>query len=476
MVLQALREESEVSLTNSDPFVVRQWLDKYHRKQLSLLDDFLLALRLGRIGVRLRTDPTAEDHHPDNNNLGEKPQQQQQQSLTSSPSEVDRQLVALQTVELLKHLVGPTSWKSAAELLYFVRAVGSELHAAASNNEPAIDNVVRRILAVIREEALRNDTTETLDSTRKKNLPESHRPSLDNILWALPQHVKLTSSSSSRTNVTASQRDHHHPADPITTDGEFPSIFYKQRGSELKQTVMEAIQEISNDLEDTYKNINEQVTTHILPGDVVLTCGRSKTTELFLKAAAAAHKKQRRQPTTTTTTASSFQVMICQGSCGDAEAKDMAWNLAQVGIPTILIPDSAIFAVMSRVDKVIVPAHAVLANGGLIARSGSNVIALAANYHAVPVVCVTGIFKLCPMFPHLGQDTLNELVGPGEILQYSEFNDPLLSDVELVNPVRDYIKPEYINLYVTNVGSFQPSFIYRLLAEYYHNDDWDIFD
>jgi translation initiation factor eIF-2B subunit beta len=29
---------------------------------------------------------------------------------------------------------------------------------------------------------------------------------------------------------------------------------------------------------------------------------------------------------------------------------------------------------------------------------------------------------------------------------------------------------------VTNNGSFKPSYIYRLLAEYYHADDWESFD
>lgn len=131
---------------------------------------------------------------------------------------------------------------------------------------------------------------------------------------------------------------------------------------------------------------------------------------------------------------------------------------------------------MSRVNKVIIPAHAVLANGGLIASSGCNVVALAAQHHSVPVVCITGIFKLCPIFPHDGQDTLNDLVSPSAVLDYADMKDVVLRDVEFVNPVRDYIAPQYIHLYVTNVGSFQPSFIYRLLAEYYHSDDWELFD
>ena len=51
-----------------------------------------------------------------------------------------------------------------------------------------------------------------------------------------------------------------------------------------------------------------------------------------------------------------------------------------------------------------------------------------------------------------------------------------MKDVEFVNPVHDYIAPELINLYVTNAGAFQPSYIYRLLAENYHSDDWESFE
>jgi translation initiation factor 2B subunit (eIF-2B alpha/beta/delta family) len=39
---------------------------------------------------------------------------------------------------------------------------------------------------------------------------------------------------------------------------------------------------------------------------------------------------------------------------------------------------------MARTNKVILGTHAVLANGGLIAFTGSHAVALAAKHHAVP--------------------------------------------------------------------------------------------
>lgn len=44
--------------------------------------------------------------------------------------------------------------------------------------------------------------------------------------------------------------------------------------------------------------------------------------------------------------------------------------------------------------KVIVGAHAVMANGGVIAPVGLNMVALAAKRHAVPFVVLSGVHKV----------------------------------------------------------------------------------
>jgi translation initiation factor eIF-2B subunit beta len=171
-----------------------------------------------------------------------------------------------------------------------------------------------------------------------------------------------------------------------------------------------------------------------------------------------------------------FTVLVCEGA-PQYEGHVTANSLAAAGIDTCVIHDNAVFAIMARVHKVVLPAHAVLANGGLIAPSGCNLVATAAKHYAVPVVCLTGMFKLTPLYPHDEQDTLNDMLSPSSVVNYAERNShPALQQVEFLNPVHDYLRPELINLYVTNVGSFQPNYIYRLLAEYYHSDDWESFE
>ena len=78
------------------------------------------------------------------------------------------------------------------------------------------------------------------------------------------------------------------------------------------------------------------------------------------------------------------------------------------------------------------------------------------------------------MYPHENQDTLQVLRSPCNVIKYEDANE--LEDVEFMNPLYDYIKPGLVHLYVTNVGSFQPSYIYRLLSEYYYMDDWESFE
>lgn len=110
----------------------------------------------------------------------------------------------------------------------------------------------------------------------------------------------------------------------------------------------------------------------------------------------------------------------------------LAKELAARGLQTTVITDSAVFAMISRVNmvcddcikllklycsftekilhlKVIVGAHAVMANGGVIAPVGLNMVALAAQRHAVPFVVLAGVHKVfcprvlfCDSFSHFG--------------------------------------------------------------------------
>lgn len=92
----------------------------------------------------------------------------------------------------------------------------------------------------------------------------------------------------------------------------------------------------------------------------------------------------------------------------------MTENLVKEGINTTLVPDSAVFALMSRIDKVIFSAHAIMANGGLVTHSGAYMIALAAKEFSVPVIVIGAQYKLTPLYPFDFQ-TFNEMNSPLQI-------------------------------------------------------------
>jgi translation initiation factor eIF-2B subunit beta len=445
----------------SDASSFREWLREKHPKQLAQLSQFEMQLRMGKV-PRMPSSSSSKD-------LGE------------------RVSMTLRTVDIIKSMIGSTRWRSPAQLLALLRGLGKELDAAGGFREPAIGNVVRRVLAAVREEVINGATAVDEESNTTGGTPAKSsrgrldRSSLESMLWALPQHVKTSSSGSSRSMTlqqTASQEQRRTTrSESVESVGDIleqqtmidfnlPPIFFQTPRPDLKQNLMENIVEITSDLEDLHNTINDQATNHIHSGEVILTYGKSDTILEFLQAAAA--KKLR------------FTVIVCEGAWRDGkyEGHEMARLLTESTKEeysiedACVIPDSAIFAMMARVNKVLLPAHAVLANGGLVSPSGCNLVALAAAENAVPCVCLTGIYKLTPLFPHEGQDTLNDLLSPCSVVDYRSQQG---KNVDFINPLYVYIRPEHIKLYVTNVGSFQPSYIYRLLSEYYSQEDWSPF-
>ncbi len=126
----------------------------------------------------------------------------------------------------------------------------------------------------------------------------------------------------------------------------------------------------------------------------------------------------------------------------------MAESLSKLNIPTILVPDSSIYALMPRITKVLIGAHSVLANGGVFTVSGSLLTAFAAKAHSTPVVVVSGQFKFAPAWNLYHDYSSADFRGPGEVLKYTEGDS--LDRVEVSNPFYDYIRPELINLFITN--------------------------
>ncbi|KDO33903.1 hypothetical protein SPRG_01783 [Saprolegnia parasitica CBS 223.65] len=312
------------------------------------------------------------------------------------------------TTELLRAVLGAVRFTHARQLMEHIRILGRVLIKAIPQ-ELAIGNVIRRVLFIVREEYLNGMKALSSQTQAQLSLGTILTPGME---------------------------------DDFTTPIK-----------ELKQAIMEGVSELMDEIENLHISIADQAMEYIHANEVILTYGLSTSVEEFLKAAA-----KKRQ----------FKVIVVE-STPVLNGQNMAHRLAESGIDTTVITDSAVFAMMARVNKVVIPAIAVVANGGLIAQSGIQNIALAAKKFCVPVVSVAGLFKLCPLYPH-DLDVLNELVSPAHILNYDE----TLPNMDVLNPVNDYVPPEHVTIFITNTGAYQPSYIYRLLTEYYSPQDYQL--
>eukprot|EP01046_Picozoa_sp_COSAG06_P014661 COSAG06_NODE_915_length_11567_cov_9.166013_4_plen_387_part_00 len=331
---------------------------------------------------------------------------------------------AKQTIELLRKIVGSNSWRVTSELLQLVRTHGCDL-IAADPLQFNVGNVVRRVLFIIREEfaaACKFERPGEVDERKQESSSQS-RASLSNLL----------------------------------VEGEAEKMDFTQQ-YDVRGAIIEAIKELLDELDVLYKNVSEQAINHIHADETIMTVGKSDLTKEFLLEAA---KKR------------TIEVFVAEAA-PSCEGQQMARELAEAGIKTTLINDAAVFALMSRVHKVIIGTHAVMANGGLTCATGGHALALAAKHHSVPLVVLAGLHQLCPQYP-FDQDTFNELASPMAILDVCGDQLSLSAgDVEVVNPLFDYVPPDLIDLHLTNFGAHNPSYIYRLLAEYYHPDDYDL--
>uniref|UniRef100_A0A3B3RF93 Translation initiation factor eIF2B subunit beta n=1 Tax=Paramormyrops kingsleyae TaxID=1676925 RepID=A0A3B3RF93_9TELE len=272
---------------------------------------------------------------------------------------------AKETAALLRKITAQARWSSAGDLMEIVRKEGRRM-TAAQPSETTVGSMVRRVLKIIREEYARS---------RGSREETDQQESL---------HKLLTSGGLNEDN-------------------------FRQHVKDLRLNVIEAINELLTELDITTENIAMQALEHIHSNEVIMTIGRSRTVEAFLKDAARKRK---------------FHVIVaeCAPFC---QGHEMATSLSKAGIETTVIPDAAIFAVMSRVNK----------------------------------------------FPN-EEDTFHKFVSPQEVLPFTE--GEILSKVNVHCPVFDYVPPELITLFISNIGGNAPSYIYRLMSELYHPEDHEL--
>ena len=150
-------------------------------------------------------------------------------------------------------------------------------------------------------------------------------------------------------------------------------------------------------------------------------------------------------------------------------------TLTSAGITVVMIPDSAIFALMSRASKVILDAHAVLEDGSVIAAAGSKTVVKAAKFHRIPVMVLAATYKLSPSYPY-DPFKLIEYGDAGKVVPFQDGELRRGLDSGVTNPLFDFVEAEDIDLFVTNQVPpvVSPGYLYRVVREQYDEEDLEL--
>lgn len=376
-----------------------------------------------------------------------------------------QRVVAIETVHLLRGFIHQAKDPKISNLLSQIKALGKRL-TSLQPHQLSLTNIIRRVLKIIREEV-----ADHLQQQADRLCPPSPAAGVN----GLPQtNVSSFSVASANCTYSAARQRNSQYLDSgmynlIALDRHQQSFPSAQSSNGLaaleakeplffpcKSGIMQAINEFIDDLESMDASIAAQSLEHIHSNEVIMTHGLSKSVEEFLLYAARKRK---------------FKLIVAEGS-PSFEGQELALNLSRAGIDTTLVPESAVYALMSRVNKVILGCGGVLANGGIVAQSGALMLASAAKQHSTPILVLAPIYKLSPIYPH-DLNKLNLQTNPHNVVSYNYLGAAggVLEEVEILSPAYDYVPPRFVSTFVTNVGGNSPSYIYRLLEECYCEED-----
>ncbi|RMZ66151.1 translation regulator gcd7 [Pyrenophora seminiperda CCB06] len=433
---------------------------------------------------------------------------------------------AIATTALMLRVVGEFKGRDAMKLIERIKQVGRRL-TSAQPREVVVGNIVRRVLALVREVVEEHADGTPNGSERGHTAPYAHhdslhRPALNSSIStfsplrhavagpmhadALTDNASDVSEPSRRPPLLSSHTSYaptgplahslfgifSHPADtPSATSTptgqaspngkstltalnlERLADMNKNQNIDLKSEVMEGIRELQDELETSDKQIAEVALEHIHANEIILTHTASTTVQKFLLFAARKRKftvvHAETYPHDHTATHGILLTGKKREANPDDDEEDDKWKpLTDAGIQVYVIPDSHVFAIMSRVNKVILATHTVLANGGLVAAAGAHSIAQAAKEHQIPVVVLSGVYKLSPVYP-FDIDELIEYGDAGSVVPYSD--GEFVDKIDVVNPLFDYVPADLVDLYITNLGGHAPSYLYRIVADHYRSED-----
>ncbi|XP_062429372.1 translation initiation factor eIF-2B subunit delta isoform X2 [Rhea pennata] len=138
------------------------------------------------------------------------------------------------------------------------------------------------------------------------------------------------------------------------------------------------------------------------------------------------------------------------------EGRDTLRRLVRKGIHCTYVMINAISYVLPEVTKVLLGAHALLANGSVMSRVGTSQIALVSKAYNVPVLVCCETYKFCERV-QTDSFVSNELDDPDDLIVLRKGQAQLSGWAEnkslrLLNLVYDVTPPDLVDMVITDLG------------------------
>lgn len=223
---------------------------------------------------------------------------------------------------------------------------------------------------------------------------------------------------------------------------EITGMSSSKREEEAKSELREAIDRYMQEkIVLAAQAISRFASKKISDGDVILVYGCSSLVSRILQEAWVEGKQ--------------FRVVVVD-SRPRLEGRHMLRSLVRAGVPTSYLLIPAASYVLPEVSKVLLGAHALLANGSVMSRVGTAQLALVARAHNVPVLVCCETYKFCERV-QTDAFVSNELDDPDD-LQCKRGEQVVLANwqnhpsLRLLNLVYDVTPPELVDLVITELG------------------------
>ena len=311
-----------------------------------------------------------------------------------------------------------------------------------------IGNTIKKILHIIREEIRENQKDKNNNSNETKE-SLSNTVNQENKKLLDIKNLEYTDSD----NTTEKS---------FNSSGQLYEVKKEESNDELNMDViLENIDTLIAEMSSISETITEkkEIKDLISDNDIILTTNYSEQIVKILSE----NKRTKK-----------FKVFVCE-SAPKLREKSMSEELKKIKLDVTTVENDDIYSVMKKYTKVKVflGAKAILNNGGLIAYGGSYNICLLASMFSNPVIIAAGATKLTPMYS-FKHEFYNEYLSPDLILGKNMDYQGDISSIQFNNPSLDYVPPNLITMYATDIGILNPKFLYKNFNEMYDLEDYEI--